>query len=134
MTIEAAIFALLTNDAGVSALVSSRVYPNIKPQNPTLPAISYRRVSHQDYHAFSVDAEVRTARFQLDIWASTYTAANGLAAATHAAMERWTQTASGSNGNTNVYDARRVTMLDLYDDTIEQHHVAIDYIIDYSEA
>jgi len=43
--VEEALFAILTTDAPLSALVSNRIYPNKLPQNVTYPAIAYRQVA-----------------------------------------------------------------------------------------
>lgn len=133
MGIEEALFKELSEDATLSALIGTRIYPTKKPQKATVPCVTYRRISHQDYHAFGADAEVETARFQLDSWGNTKTEATTVANAVLGALRRWMQEAV-DGGDTKVYDCRRVNQTDLYDDALEQHNIAQDYIIDYSES
>ena len=45
MAIEAGLYAHLVGSAGVTALVATRVYPLLVPQDATLPAIAYQRIS-----------------------------------------------------------------------------------------
>jgi hypothetical protein len=44
--IEAALRAVLIAHPDVAALAGGRIYPLILPQNPTLPAIAYQRISN----------------------------------------------------------------------------------------
>lgn len=41
MSASTAIYGILSNDANVSALVSTRIYPEFAPQEATLPCIVY---------------------------------------------------------------------------------------------
>lgn len=49
--IEKAIYAKLSGDAAVSALVAARVYPNLAPQDTTLPYIVFKEVTSQVYQS-----------------------------------------------------------------------------------
>lgn len=42
MSLESGLVALITGDAGVSALMSTRLYPDVIPQDVTMPAGHYR--------------------------------------------------------------------------------------------
>lgn len=70
--IEEVIFTKLTAHAGLSALIGSRVYPDQLPQRPTLPAITYQRISTQ-FHATRDQAHgsLERPRFQFDCWAGS---------------------------------------------------------------
>ena len=45
MSLEAALYTLVTTDPGVSALIGTRLYPNFIPQDAPLPAMAYLRAS-----------------------------------------------------------------------------------------
>lgn len=45
MTLEQAIQSVLIADAAVSALVSTRVYPEMGPQSGTLPSVTYNQAT-----------------------------------------------------------------------------------------
>lgn len=85
--IEAAIRAHLIADAGLTALVGSRVYPMQLPQRPTLPAVTYQRISSTPtQHRGAAAAGHERTRFQFDCWASDYDTTLAVRAALAAAM------------------------------------------------
>ena len=47
---EAAVYKLLTDDATVKALIGTRCYPVIAPQDSTVPLIVYQRVASDHLH------------------------------------------------------------------------------------
>lgn len=71
-SVEAAIYSGLTGHAGLSALVSTRVYPMRKPQAIAYPAITFGRVTTTREHTITNVAQVAEGRFQFDVWAETY--------------------------------------------------------------
>jgi hypothetical protein len=75
VAIESTLFDLLTDDSGVAALVGTRVYPLILPQNPTLPAIVYQELRSRSLVAADGDTGQRESRFQLSYWGASYAAA-----------------------------------------------------------
>jgi hypothetical protein len=44
MSAETVLYAALSDDAGVESLVSTRIYPDVSPQDVALPAVSFTRV------------------------------------------------------------------------------------------
>lgn len=68
MSIESEIFDRLTNFAGLTALISSRVHPVDLPQDVTLPALAYWLVSEDRETAMGSDPGIVRARFQFDIY------------------------------------------------------------------
>lgn len=66
-TEEDTFFSDLTNDAGVSAIVGTRVYPNKLPDDVTFPAIAYRTVS-----AVRIGGLCLQRRIQADLYAKNY--------------------------------------------------------------
>lgn len=129
MAIEETLYTRLSTHAGLSALVSTRISPNIKAQDSALPAVTYRRVSSTRFSAMAVDAEVVKARFQIDVWASTYDSAAAVRDQVRDAMQRWRNTSPG----TVVQDTFIITETDLFEDDTRQQHIAIDVEINYIE-
>lgn len=72
MSIEEAIFKLLTTEAPIAGVVGTRVYPLQLPQNSTLPAITYMVTSGDPTHCMGEDSGVAAVCFQLDIWTESY--------------------------------------------------------------
>lgn len=129
MEIEVAIYSLLSGDAGVAALVGTKISPLSKKQDSDLPAITFRRVSTGRFPAMSVDASVVKGRFQVDCWAATYASARALKAAVKSAMSRW-RTTTGIT----VHDTFMISEIDFFEQDTKQFHIAIDFEINYNEA
>ena len=89
---EAALHAVLSADAGVTALVgsgaSARIYPLLMQQSSAHPAVTYQRISAPRIETASLsgqNARVRC-RMQLDCWARTFAQALSLSDAVRTAM------------------------------------------------
>lgn len=95
MTVEAAVFDILSSHAGVSGVVSGRIYPVKLPQNPTYPAVTYFRVSGLRHSAMGNDTGLVEKRIQISSWAKTYGAVNDLAEQVRDAMQRTRGTFAG---------------------------------------
>lgn len=74
-----AIFAALTADAAVTALVAQRIFPDELPEGIELPAIVYQVISDVPENSFDGDAATRrkTARLQVDSYARAETGKSG---------------------------------------------------------
>jgi hypothetical protein len=118
MTIADDIYSLLTNDAGVSALVSTRVYPMSLPQDGTLPAITYTQVSDNPQVNLDGENALRANRYQFDCFSTTYTGAHALGEALKTAMETAT-----------AFTSIRESMTDLYNNDPAQYRVSMDFSI-----
>ena len=68
MIIEAALVAEL---AAAGTTAGARIYPQPLPQQATLPAITYLRVSTLREHTLTSPDHLPAVRFQLDCWADT---------------------------------------------------------------
>ena len=89
MRLGTLLYSKLTGDSGVSALVSTRVYPVLMPQSPTLPAVSYQRISNTEQDGTST---LRETRYQVDCWDDGYEGVQALADAVKSALEEWMDT------------------------------------------
>ncbi len=127
--VEEAIYSRLSTHAGVSALVGSRIYPSLMPQNVTLPALTYIKVAGPRVSAMSIDTGVARPRFQVSCWSQTYSQAKALAAQVRAALQRWRGTESGVVIQASFMENE----IDLYDNETELHHVALDFEISHEE-
>jgi len=84
MSIGTLIYTQLAADSGVSTLVSTRIYPDILPQRPSVPAMTYTRISNSPQLGTS---SLRRSRYQLDCWDLTADGSEALASAVKSAME-----------------------------------------------
>ena len=128
MPIEGTLYTRLTTHAGLSALIVDRVFPNHLPQDVTYPAISYRRVTAPRVSNYGSDAGIVRARFQIDVWASSYDSASAVREQVRLALQRWSNTAG-----TVVQDTFFLDDQELYEDDIDVHHFPLDFEIIYEE-
>ena len=77
LTLEMGLKSVITGNAPIAALISGRCYPMHLPQSPTLPAITYRRISAPPSRVFG-DRAFTTARYQITAWAATIIGAQTL--------------------------------------------------------
>ena len=118
--IEADIIAQLEADVGVGAIADDRIYPEPLPQNPVLPAISYRRISGERDYTLSGPSGLAKVRFQFDCWATLFLTARNLADAVVAALHALPDS-----------DTRITTDLDAFDPEAQVQRVVVDAEILY---
>jgi hypothetical protein len=129
MTIDAGLLYLMRNTAGVTAQVSTRSYAVHLPQDVTLPAVVWQRVSTERAHAMTTDPGVVRARFQFVAYASSFDAAKDALDAVRAAISR----VRGTYGSTEVLDILIENELDFYDNDADVYSATLDAMIAYRE-
>lgn len=92
---EQAIYAVLSGNAPITALVGGRIYPTQLPQEVVWPAISYARVSDVPARALGVDLAPTQSRFQVSAWGQSYDSAKDVASAVRNALSRYRGTIVG---------------------------------------
>jgi hypothetical protein len=92
--IEEALYNLLKDNAGVSAVVSGRIYPIELPQNCTLPALVYQVVTslHEESHEGS--SGLAASAIEIEAWAETALGARDLGELVRAALQGYAGTKS----------------------------------------
>src|SRR4030067_1656130 len=86
MPIESALYSRLTAVSGVTALVSTRIYPNAIPQNISLPAIAYQIISTDRNYRHAGQSNMALPRIQITVEAASYSSAVAVCAAIRAAL------------------------------------------------
>jgi len=118
VAIEDDIFTVLSNYAGLSALVVARIYPIKAPQKPTYPMIVYTRISNNEVNALDGSAGLANSRFQMTTFAGTYSSASAVADQIKLAM--------ASATFTNILISR----IDLdFDDNAEKYSIVLDFSV-----
>jgi len=128
--IEKAVRELLLSVEEVTDLVGTRVYPSFLPQETTLPAIVYRKISIAREGSHAGHSGLDHPRFQFSCIAESYRDAKLLAAAVVSALDY----AAGIWADQTVYNATVDTEIDIppSDDTGGTHQVAVDAVLWYS--
>ena len=88
-----AIVTKLTGHAGLLALIGARVTPSQLAQRPTLPALTYFRVStqHVQHRGNGGYSALRRPRYQFDCWGDTLKQARAVAEALHDCLATFAQ-------------------------------------------
>lgn len=128
MTLEQALYSYLSTYAGLTALVSTRIYPVTMPQGVTYPAVTYTRISAPRIHAMGRDTGLASPRVQVDCWGSSYSSVKGVAAQVRAALQDFSGLMGGAGGVT-VQRAFIEGDRDLYESDTQTHRTSMDFII-----
>jgi len=96
VTLEGSFYEKMRTDAGISALVSNRIFPDQLPQKVTLPAISYQRIAGQSIRSHSGAGSIEKATIQVSAWAKKPTQARAVAQAVIDALNGQTWTEDGT--------------------------------------
>jgi len=71
MSAESTLYSILSTAAGVTALVSTRIYPDLVPEEKATPYIGYERVSGEQITTLSGDRLGELGGFTVACWAET---------------------------------------------------------------
>ncbi len=129
MTIESVIYSQLTGFAGLTALVSTRVYPLPAPQNVTAPFVTYQRISAIRYPGMGSDAGLVSSRFQFDVITTTYSSMRTVMEQLRLSLQRFRSDIT----TPPVIDTFIENELDLYEDENDLHHGVLDALLHYQE-
>jgi hypothetical protein len=120
--------AKLTADSAVTALVSSRIFPNVLPQGSSLPAIVYTVVDDVPQRTLSgaVDELLHNSRVQIDCYARASASLGGYAGAHQLAdaVNNVVGNLSDPTLNSTAADKR-----DLYDNETSYFRVSMDFSV-----
>ena len=84
MSVDKVIYARLTGNAAVTAIVGSttpRIHPVIGPQSEQYPRITYQQISRDSLNMMQGPCGVNTYRMQVNCWARTFEGVRDLAQA-----------------------------------------------------
>lgn len=131
MSLKTTIFSLLTADAGVVALVGTRVYPAKTPQKPTLPAVVYTTVSCvRDSSQDGLSGFVTT-RVQFDCLSSSVAQAEAIA--TKVVQCLAAPHASAGPDDVEIFGAFADDQRDEWSDDLEVHIASVDITFEHRE-
>lgn len=95
MNVGQIIYGVLSATAGVTALVSTRIYPDMAPQNVTFPYIVFQKLQTQPTDTKEGVSKLDKILVQVDCYSNNYDNAHSLAAAIRTALDRYTGTING---------------------------------------
>ena len=95
MTLGKYLRMMLTADAGVAALAADRVFTEVLPQAPIVPAVVFTEVAGDEDVALDGPTGASSRRVQVDSWAKTRAEATTLGLAVKAALAGHAGAAAG---------------------------------------
>ncbi len=126
MLIEEALKTYLGTVAPVTALISTRIYPETLPQEPTLPAVKYDIISIQRHH----NIDFAWASIQFTLVAKTHLASRQLADVFRKALQREKRVMSG-------IEVTQISVEDeqgpIHDEQLGEYFILQTYQINYRE-
>lgn len=124
---EEALFAILSNDAGVTAIVGDRIYPLQTPEEGQYPALSYWRVDGPREHALDGPAGLARPRMQVDAWANDFRTAKAAIEAVIEALDGYRGTVAG----VSIVGILALNDHDIFEPSTRTYHVAADFEVMY---
>lgn len=120
-----AIYTILTENAGVSAVVGTRVYPQVAAQGAAFPFVVYVLQDNTPSDTKSGVSTLDEIRYDIVAAAETYTALSSLTERIRLALDRYSGTVSGI-----VVDSIQFTELDVDNDPATETFVSSsEYIL-----
>lgn len=134
--IQEAIYARLTGFAGLSALIATRAYYRLLPQDPAYPALTYVKISETRDSAMGSDSGLVHARFQFDVYDTDADSVRNVTEQLRQALERYRGTFVVNSVTQNWQD----TFIDNVQepgpelvDAVPVYHSITDVMIHYTE-
>ena len=120
---ESVLLRMLQEDAGLSALVGSKVFPLFIPSGNFLPCVTFQRIGGRPANTLSGASGLEEIDLQIDVWARDYDEAKAIAKAVRAAMPP-----SG-----DVFGAHLIEDQDLYENGTTYFRVSMEYKVWFLE-
>ena len=114
-----AIYTILTEDAGVSAVVGNKVYPQIAAQGAAFPFVVYVLQDNSPSDTKSGVSTLDEVRYDIVAAAETYASLSSLTERIRLALDRYTGTVSGV-----VVDSIQFIDLDVDNDPATETYVS----------
>ena len=118
-----ALYYLLTNDAPISGLVSTRVFPELADQEQAAPYIVYNIRSNDPSDVQGGPSALDTASVEVNCYAPTYAGAIELSDAVRTCLDR----RSGTYSGVNVQSIQYITEVMDFDEPQRLYRVMADY-------
>ena len=125
MNIAPGIRTALLADAATATLVSTRIYFQHLPQEPTYPALVIEQVSADPHNAVNETQTLHWSRVRVHAWATTYAAADTLASTVQTALNGKKAAVTGLAIRSVVAEGP----WDMYDPSVDAYQISQDFKI-----
>lgn len=114
--IEQALYSYLSNYAGLTALVSTRIYPDVCPQEPTLPYVVFQKIHDQPGYVMGGETGISDAVFQFDAVSTSSLEAKNVAEQLRQALSGFSGVMGGDESAVTVDWLELLSQHDQYTD------------------
>ncbi|MDP9192299.1 MAG: DUF3168 domain-containing protein [Acidobacteriota bacterium] len=128
--IRQAVFSQLSGTAGLSALIASRIYPKVLPQQPTMPAIVYQLIDNDREQVHRGQTTGTKARVQLTVWGNSEASVSAVKEQMRLAMIA----AHGSVASVTIDGVTCEGEVEGYEPDTMRHFIALDFFVWHREA
>ena len=132
--VEAGLYSILSDSSNLTVLVGGsstpRIYPFPLPQNISLPALSYHRVSPYRLSGLTVDPGQTECRFEVACYSTNYSTVQSVADKIRLAIWR----NIGSHGGVTIHDIWPEDEISEFDVETETHMITLDVFIRHTES
>ena len=123
MTVGKAIFYLLDNSTDLTAIVGTRIYPEVAQQDAPLPYLVYNISNNEPSDTKREPSKLDTANIEVNCYSTSYTEVIDMSVAVRAALDRVTGTYSGVNVQSIAYMNEVID----FDEGQRAYNVSSDY-------
>lgn len=120
---ESVLLRMLQEDAGLSALVGSKVFPLFIPSGNYLPCVTFQRLGGRPANTLAGPSGLEEIDLLIDAWARDYHEAKAVAKAVRAAMP----------ANGPRFGAHLIEDQDLYEDGTNYFRVSMEFKVWFLE-
>jgi len=131
--IRPALRAFLLADAGIAAIVATRVFPIKLPQGTKTASIVYTRISGAGIYHMGGESGLSMPRYQIDSWAPNGDAATTLANLIKDRLSGYRGVMGSGGAAVTVQGVFMAAEMEDYDDAVQMSRMSRDYFIDYEE-
>lgn len=128
--VRQAVYYRLANTSGVTALVSTRIYPKVMPQQPTMPALVYSVVDNDREQVHRGQTGGAKARVQVTCWGATESSVAAVKEQVRLALIG----ASGSIASVTIDGIVCEGEVEGYEPDTTRHWIALDFFVWHREA
>lgn len=133
--IESALYSLLTSSSAITTQLGTRpagdtgVYPVTIPEDPVLPAVSYKVIASIDSPTLDNPIGLTRTRFAIECWGTTYADAVNTRNIVTAALAGYRGVVSTPIGDVAIQNILRVTNGDVFADVPRQYTARLDIYV-----
>lgn len=129
MTIEEGLFAFVTADPAVTALIRTRFYPVRIPEGTDFPVAVYQQTNGGRQHASRGVTLAGEGSFSISCWAKTYAEARALGRAIRACFDE----VNGTLGTVSVGEVAAELARDDFNDALQLYGTVVDLTVQFQE-